>query len=248
MGFFDEDYAKLFKTRRATIQFRDKIMGGTPCDPEIIRNWLLTRPGLVKDEVHHRQLLMQTLVERGVENISDEMSYDEMLSAARSVADLTHLNGFKRGPDGLYIEGRQVKAMFKESTNILFAGESWGKTRKGPKNFLAERIFVEPDRIYLGVREPSGVELFIGHVSGPRGAQSTLTHHEYVERPQIIVDCVCTRDAITADQWREIWLHAQHNGMGALRSQGFGRFEVVDWQEIESVPPSTVAQRLLAGV
>jgi hypothetical protein len=32
------------------------------------------------------------------------------------------------------------------------------------------------------------------------------------------------RDALTSEQWADIWVHAQENGFRALRSQGFGRF------------------------
>jgi hypothetical protein len=247
MGVFDKTYATLFTTRRATLQFRDKLMGGVPNDPKIIRNWLATKPGLINDDAHHKALVIETALERGID-VHEGMSYNEILEAVGDVADTLHLNGFKRDANGLYIEARQVKAMFKESTNILYAGQRWGKTGKGPKGFLAERIFVEPDKIYLGVTEPSGIELVIGHVSGPKGPQSTLTHHEYVEQPRLTVDCLCTRDAITEEQWSEIWTHAERNGLGALRSQGHGVFEVISWEEVPTTPRSSVADRLLASI
>ena len=38
--------------------------------------------------------------------------------AAELVDTLRHLNGFKRDENGLYIEGRQAKAMLKEAAMI----------------------------------------------------------------------------------------------------------------------------------
>src|SRR6266540_4074767 len=128
------------------------------------------------------------------------------------------------GEHGLYVEARQVKAMLKESTNVLFGGERWGSTRKGPRSFVAERVFVEPDKLWVGVDEPSGIELMIGHLWGPTGPRSTLGYHEYVERPVLEFTVLAVRDALTPEQWADIWVHAQENGFGALRSQGFGRF------------------------
>ena len=80
------------------------------------------------------------------------------------------------------------------------------------------------------VPEPSGVELMIGHLSGPSGPRSTLGYHEYVERVVLEFDVLAVRDSISTDQWANIWLHAQENGFGALRSQGFGRFYVDRWE------------------
>lgn len=108
-----------------------------------------------------------------------------------------------------------MKAMLKESTNILFGGERWGATKKGPRSFVAEGVFIEPDRLWLGVREPSGIELMIGHLMGPGGSRSTLGYHEYVEGANLTIQVLGVRDCIAEAQWREIWVHAQENGFGA---------------------------------
>jgi len=169
------------------------------------------------------------------------------LKVSRAGAELTPINaedgrtqdqvvakklttGFKVGEHGLYVEARQVKALLKECTNILFGGERWGPTRKGPKSFLAERVFVEPDRLYLGVQQPSGLELLVGHVNGPTGPQSTLGYHEYVLEPDLEFSVLVLRDVITADQWADVWALAEQIGFGAVRSQGYGRFRVVSWR------------------
>ena len=240
---FADRRGTLFATYRATLAVRDRLMGGTPKDPKIIQAWLRAKAG-IEDAEEIRQALLRTLVELGAE-VTPGMSYDELERASEGLAASRNTNGFKREPGGLYVEGRTVKAMLRESVNILYAGERWGKTKKGPRSFFAERVFVDPDHVLLGTPEPAGVELFIGHVSGPQGPQSTLTYHEYVTRPTLEITVTVLRDEVTADQWPEIWLHAQENGLGALRSQGFGRFDVTAWDR--TATPDT-ARRLLATV
>jgi hypothetical protein len=229
MGIFDTE-CDLFTDYRVTIQLRDKLMGGIPKNPAIIEGWLRSKAGIEQQE-EVRQAMLRTLLELGAE-VHPSMTFDELEEASRHLAASKSTNGFKVDGDGLYLESRAVKAMLKESTNVLFAGERWGKTKKGPKSFLAERVFVNPDHVTLGIKEPSGVELFIGHTSGPQGRQSNLTYHEYVEVPELTFTIRVAEDAIARDQWALLWVHAQENGLGALRSQGFGRFDVTAWERV----------------
>ena len=39
--------------------------------------------------------------------------------------------------------------------------------------------------------------------------------------------------ALTDDQWRYIWSCAEQQGLGAVRSQGHGRFEVIEWEPVK---------------
>jgi hypothetical protein len=228
-GIFEAS-ARLFTTYCARIVFRDRIVGGVPKDPHVIEGWLRARAGL-DDAEEVRQAMLRTVAELGVD-VRDGMSLDDLVRASEAVPTAKQTTGFKVGEHGLYVEGRQVKSMLKESTNVVFGGERWGATKKGARAFLAERVFVEPDRLWLGVSEPTGIDLMIGHVSGPTGPRSTLGYHEYVDRPELSFRVLVLRDCIEPEQWAEIWLHAQENGLGALRSQGFGRFNVEEWTRL----------------
>jgi hypothetical protein len=156
----------------------------------------------------------------------------------------------------------------KENINIRFAGEKWGTTRKGPKNFAAERAFVDPlldpnlidEAVYLeltvldpisGQRvpkypdflflfneyglpftEPSEVETFIGHVTGPQGPRSNLTLVQVVRNASLHFTVKSMDDSIDSDQWLLILLSMQENGVGAMRSQGYGRLDFLRWERI----------------
>lgn len=227
---FAQEGRNLFTAYELDLAFEDKLMGGVPKSPKIIEGWLRSQAG-IDDKAEVEQAMIRTLQELGAD-VHPGMVYDELVAKSEELAAVKSTNGFKLDDNGLYIEDRQVKAMLKESVNILYAGDRWGKTRKGPRSFVAERAFVKPARIYLGRYEPDGVELVIGHVSDAAGKRSTLAYHEYAERPTITIQVEVLRDELTTEQWTEIWCHAERNGLGALRSQSHGRFAVTRWERV----------------
>lgn len=226
---FESTRASIYTTYDVEIQFLDKLLGGTPRDPRLIEGWIRKQAG-VEDPQELKKMMVRTLEEMGVE-IGPNLSDEDILKAAEGVAGERHTNGFKRDENGLYIESRQIKAMLKEATNVLYAKEKWGKTGKSPQGFVAERVFVNPDRIYLGVQEPTDVEMVIGHLSGPKGSYSTMTHYEAVHKAKISFEVKVLQDLIDAAQWAAIWVQSEMGGMGAARSQGYGLFEVTKWQK-----------------
>jgi hypothetical protein len=220
--------ADLWSVYGASLAFRDKLVGGTPKDPRLIESWLRSKAG-IEDPQELRLATLRTLAEVGRERRDETAEADDAAAAEVSQKRTT---GFKSGPEGLYVEARQIKAMLKESTNVVFAGDRWGPTRKAARSFFAERVFVDPDKVLLGVDEPSGVETVVGHLTGPGGPRSTLSNYEYIVQPVIQFRVMVLHDCITADQWHDIWCHAQENGLGTLRSQGYGRFDVVEWERL----------------
>lgn len=241
MGIFD-DKVDLFTQFRARLTFRDRLMGGTPMAAKPIEGWLEKnlRDETTKTEL--KRMALRTLLETNglpaehVDALPDDADFDaEIDRVVASLAATKQTVGFKRGANGLYIESRHVKAMLKECINILYAGDRWGKTKKGPKSYVAERVFVNPARIYLGLAEPDGVDLFVGHVTGPQGPRSTLTYYEFAQSRSVEFDVLVTGDAVKEleAEWPRIWVHAQENGLGALRSQDHGKFDIEAWDIVE---------------
>lgn len=219
--------SELFTTYHCEIIMRSKMLGGIPKDPSIIEGWLRSRAGISNDE-EIRQAMLRTLVELGAE-VTPDMTYAQLEEASKALAAVKSTNGFKRNSAGLIIEDRQIKAMLKEAVNILYAGDRWGKTKKGPRNFTAERVFIQPSEISLGRNEPDGIELLMVHAQTPQGPRSSLSYHEYVEGATLAFDVQVVRDEIEAECWPEIWVLCQENGLGACRSQSYGRFDVTRW-------------------
>lgn len=234
-SIFAAEKAKLFTQYTATIQFRDRVVGATPSNPKLIEGWIRSKAGITReDEI--RQMTVKTLVELGLisEDVLDdpEATYDSISQAAEAIAKKSQTQMFKRDEDGLYLESRVIKAMLREAVNIAYPWSpenKWGVTRKGAKSYFVETTFVNPDHISLGVPEPSGIDLFVGHVSGPQGPRSTLGYYEYVERATLTLEVIVMHDGVKEDQWATIWSLGEEIGLGAMRSQGFGRFDVLAW-------------------
>lgn len=218
----------------------EKLIGGIPKDAKIVQGWLRSKAG-VTEERELAQFAARTMREQGVDlgvspadlqAMNPDQIYDLLDHVAEGYSAEKSTTGFKQDENGLYVEDRQVKAMLKEGINILYAGERWGRTKKGPKSFFTERVFVKPRRIHLGVMAPDGVETFVGHVSDKQGPRSTLGLHEFVEQPTLNFRLEVLHDEIKHDVWPSLWLHAENNGLGALRSQGFGTFTTTKFERV----------------
>lgn len=220
----------LFTRYRITIQMNHKIMGGVPRDPKVIEGWIRTKMEM-EDGDDLRIMVARTMQDMGHE-IGDDADIDTIDAAIARTAAEKQTNGFKRDEFGLYLETRCVKAMIKENVNILWGKERFGPSRKAGKGYVAERVFVDGDTIPLHRTEPDGVDLFIGHVTGPKGPQSTLTYYEYCLRPQLTFTILYLKDCLPPDRWEALWAQAEQNGLGSLRSQGFGRFSVLDVEPV----------------
>lgn len=133
----------LFDLFQVRLRFRDKILGGVPRSAETVKSWLMARS--------LGRLLEETLDE--VELVANE-----------EVAWM----GFKRDVRGLFIESRQIKAMIKECAVTL----SLTKEVRGLRQHLVYGTFVKPDRIYMGVAQPSGTLEVVGQVQSPHGPRS----------------------------------------------------------------------------
>lgn len=202
----------------ATISVKN-LAGGTPSDPRVAEGFLKSKLGDKDDLI--RDLVAQTMVERGI--TAEE--------AVTEVDKLKHLNGFKRNEHGLYIEGRQLKAAIKEAAGVARATDKlkmkWGTTNKGVLGFVAEHIMVVEDTLQLDVTEPSRV--LQSFPKNPRTGQTGIQYTEVIDETSF--DCTIIADYKFSDQeWAMLWLTGEQQGIGASRSQGFGRYEVTRWE------------------
>jgi hypothetical protein len=59
VGIFKTAAANPFTVYRCAIQFRDKLMGGQPRDPKLIRNWIMIKTGITDEAVLARMVKEQ---------------------------------------------------------------------------------------------------------------------------------------------------------------------------------------------
>lgn len=213
---------------RIEIQVRDKLLAGKPANLDAA-NAMLKARGL---EDH-----MET-----AEMITDPAARKE---AAEKIAKDEGLCEFSRrdGKAGIWMPSNNVKAGLKENWSVL----GLRVAVRGSRGALAEGLFVsgaikdiddavERDWIYLG-EKPDGVEVAVAHTVGPSGPVSSIKRHEYVVRPKIVFDVMITNansvsDKISDDELAKTLVHFQEHGLGACRSQGFGKFDVTAVQEV----------------
>lgn len=196
------------------------IAGGIPSDERVVESWLRTK--LADDDELIREAVARTMAERGI----------SAQEASEQVASMRHFTGFKRDEQGLYIEGRQLKAAIKEAAMVAVgAGKlnlrGWGATNKFLKGFIAEHVMVAEDRLLLGVTEASGiVQQFVHTQYG-----SAPHYKEYVTDAKIDFT-VLSDHPFTDEQWAMVWLTGEQQGIGASRSGGFGRYTVTKWSRL----------------
>lgn len=234
VGIWDD--TGLFTRYRVCLAFTDRVMGGIPQKPEIIESWLRQR--IMGGDEELRLQLVKTLQDLEIE-VPAAATREEIIEAAKKIAATRNGNTFRRDANGLFLANYQIKAMLKEATAILFPGgqgegtHKWGVTKKSPRSYLAERVFVDEDGIaHLGRMEPDGTHMQIGQVNGPKGPRSTLTYYDYCERPTITCTVSSLQDSIKPEHWRDILLLGQRLGIGAIRSLGYGQFRVTAFDKV----------------
>lgn len=197
------------------------LVGGVPQDPKVAEAWLQSKIA-GKDD-----LIRKTLAEIMTEQ---EVTAEKALELLN---DRKNLVGFRRdhSRDGeLYIEGRQLKAALKEAVSVACAAgkikiKGWGETRKFLTNYFPEHCFITEERLYLGVTKPTDImQHFIHSRFG-----SSISYQEFVANAQLDFTVV-TDHLFTPDEWALIWTTGEMQGIGASRSQEYGRYLVTQWE------------------
>jgi hypothetical protein len=241
---FANDAAEAWRYRFAGELFLKQLLGGVPSDPRVVEGWLRTKLGIDKEQQIQRAVL-EIVEKRGI-------TKEE---ATAELAATQNLNGFYRTrcadclPEGtvcgkpdahqLYLEGRQLKAAIKEAASVAVAagrleGRGWGKTNKGLLNFMAEHVMVDEDILPLwredGVTPVTSPDKVNQHFVNTRFG-SAIQYQEMVQNCTLKFTIIADYD-FTEKQWAQIWVGGEQQGLGASRSQSYGRYKVVRWDAV----------------
>jgi hypothetical protein len=135
---------------------------------------------------------------------------------------------FKRDDKGLYYEARCVKAHIKDCANQL----QGFLEIKALKSKVANRVYVEPAKIYLGKSEPDGSEVRIVHAMTMKGPRSSLKTIDYVDNPILKFQLKVLDDSVVDEEiLKAIFEYGGEHGMGQERSQDWGKYELVKLEE-----------------
>lgn len=207
----------LYNVFRVTVVFREWVCGGMPRNKDLIRAWVEAGTKYADEQT---EKLIQENAELVVNEVAEKV-----------------WQGFPEDENGLFIPARQVKAALKQSASLL----GITKQKRGSKQVLAEGLEVKApdgsDRIHLGVKEPSGTYENAIHVMTAQGPRTALRRMDYVVAPRISFEVWVLKTAaqetrhIGENELVSILQHAQENGLGASRSQGYGKFDVVEFSK-----------------
>lgn len=227
---------------RVTIQVRDRLLAGKPAALDAA-NAMLKARGL----------------EDHIEAVADIVDPDLRAKAAERIAKDEGLCEFTRRNDrpGIWMPSNNIKACLKENWSVL----GLRVKVRGSRGALAEGLFVcgippahvdqhdaaERDWIYLGDK-PDGTLEAVSHTVGPSGPVSSIKRHEYVVKPILRFDIIIAtaesvNEKISDDELAKTLVHASEHGIGACRSQGYGKFDVLSVEELGAVDPLELAQR-----
>jgi len=223
-GFQKKDIAALYNRYRVSIRMRDRLCGGIPQGDDLLAEHIKRKTGYADAQT------------------------DEQIAAAtldlvnREVHEGT--NGFLADADrGLYIWAFQVKAMLKQSASIL----GITKQKRGTKQILHEGAEVkgieDEDRLFVGRTEPDGYATGPVHAMTPSGPITAIKRTAYVERVTLVFEVWVLKTApqesrhIGEDELRQMLLFSCENGLGAERSQGEGKFDVLEFSRIADDMP-----------
>jgi len=232
---------KMWNRARVTLSIRERVCGGIPKDQKLIEGWVAANMPEVSAE-KQAKLVAKTAA--------------ELPAATEEKAEKMWTTFKVAKPDGyIFIEGRQIKAMLKESANILREAlitsekSEKGKDKAAEKaksrftairSKVAERLFVEEDRVVFDrngkrLTEPDGSEERAIHVMTAQGPRDALKRTDFVAAPATIsFHLKWVNDSVVDIELVKIFFeHACENGLGADRSQGNGRFAVVAIEPID---------------
>lgn len=220
---------KPFDTYKVKIRLHD-IVGGIPKTKELIEKWVnaknktKTKEERAKIRDAHLELL---------NNVIDDTKESQGI-------------GFHRTDEGeLFIEGRQVKAMIREVGNVIKDNIYTGVIAKGApvtqipqlRARAAEKLFCAENIILLGRTEPDEILERPIHVITPEGPRDAIKVYEIcfdVDLEFVLKRFVDKgKGVITEEAMLSILDYAQDIGLGADRSQGRGKFEVISVEEID---------------
>lgn len=216
------DPRPLYDIYQVSIQFRHRVYGGCPKNRDLIKSWIEASTG-------HADEISEAITEDAKQKMIDDVTEKSW-------------NGFFRDEEkGIYVECRQVKAAIKQCASVL------GITRKktGSKQILSEGGEVKAmdggDRLYFEPKrdEPDGFEERPIHVMTAQGPRTALKRVDFVEGARLNFQVWLLKTAaqekrhVGEDELVQILTMMQENGVGADRSQGGGKFDIVHFEMAE---------------
>jgi hypothetical protein len=215
---------------RIQIRFVDKLMGGQPSRLDHTEAMIAARSRKAKIEPPVEPVIIDTPEKR--EEFMEEAAQAGICEFRR-----------REGKPGIWFPCNNIKAMLKENWSVL----GYGQDMRGSKGALAEGVFVyggnevkenmeELDWIYLA-DQVDGLEESIVQAMTPQGPRSSLKRNEFVTKKIMIFYVFIANSVIhklDQEAFAKVLYHSSTHGLGADRSQGNGKFEILSVEACEN--------------
>jgi hypothetical protein len=211
--------SELFRKFSVHIQFRDLILGGRPVTQDLLDAWLRERDVKINSGQDLR------CVTRG--DLKALKSLDMKASA---------WNTFESNNEGLFIEERNVKGMLRDAGLMSKVGKHIGFP-----DIVRNGIFTKPEKIHLKkngstLKKPDG---YIDRVALPKircRTRGVLKRQDFVKQPSIDFELWVAAAMLSDEEVQSLFLVGQEVGLGASRTQGYGKFDSNVQQLFETGP------------
>jgi len=213
----------MWKKYNIELRFTTPFASSTPKNPKDIEAMLIARaPSESELKKRTKDGEEITPIPELAEQVAEEVGASEQVERGYAT--------FKRDDKGLYYEARCVRAHIKDCANQLqeFLGI------KALKSKVANRVYVEPAKIYLDKLHPDGSEVRIVHAMTMKGPRSSLKTIDYVDKPVLKFQLKVLDDGVIDEEiLKAIFEYGGEHGMGQERNQDWGKYELVRLEEIK---------------
>jgi hypothetical protein len=223
------DATGLYDHYDVAIRFRDRLCGGTPKNPDLLQSWIAAT-------TEH----------------NDDATSEQVKAAREALLEPTEEKswiGFPGDSRGLFLWARQVKALFKECATLLRVTEQ----KRGSKQIFQHAFEVKSkltgapaDRLYITngdgkpVSKPTAFAEGPIHVSTAQGPRTALKRVDYIVHAGLAFEVWVLKTEpgekrhVGEAEIVKMLTFGQENGIGADRSQGHGKFDVVSFERVRA--------------
>jgi hypothetical protein len=223
------DSSELYDRYALTIVVRERLDGGVPKDRDLIHQWVAAKTG-------HDDAETQKIVD---EHMPDVAKATEAAAADKAESMWCGFKQDANDPEGRhYVETRQVKALLRECAVVL----GITKKKRGSRNLIQHAFEVKAPDGGSKIRFKTmngGTEEGAIHVMTPQGPRSALKRVDYTGEGTVLKFEIWVLGTQPAEsrhlgqaEIEEMLKLAQENGLGANRSQGSGKFDVIEFSKI----------------
>ena len=240
----ERELRKMSWVYEVVIQARDKIAGGRPKDENLMRTFLKTK-GLAEEEIDQ-------VVEEDLNIMKEEDKVGEDGEEKEKTLEeemLRQTTGFKCIDDHLIVEGRMLKACFREAAAIFQIPTKL----KGFKHWMQVGLSMKPEILCMYDMDGKLIDeadfnfnMLNGNVITKdhellaeehpvvvyqptlRIKQSCIKRLELVHRPIIKFEVWCRENGMISNELlRHLLVAMQDIGIGAARPLGYGQFNIL---------------------